>query len=136
MILLYFLIFQFQSEQYKMQRISNERKDTSDLFPHTSLSFSGGLPRPYLRVHPPLLFGTVGILVYTRGILGDVVILWRCARRCRFIRKASRKPACTRILPPTLIWSASDLFKDPPWQSALHPSNEIPTSLWSRISLC
>jgi len=27
-------------------------------------------------------------------------------------------------------------FRDPPWQSALHPSSEIPTSLWSRISLC
>jgi len=84
-------------------------EDTSDFLLHTSLSFSGGLPRPYLRVHPPLLFGTVGILVYTREILGDVVTLRRCARRCRFIRKASRNPACTRIPPPTLIWSASDL---------------------------
>jgi len=61
------------------------------------------------RVHPPLLFGTVGILIYTKGILGDVVTLRRCARRCRFIRKASRKPACTRIPPPALIWSTSDL---------------------------
>jgi len=75
---------------------------------HTSLSFSGGLSGPYFKVHPPLLFGTVGILVYIRGILGDVVTLRRCARRCRFIRKASRKPACTRIPPPALIWSASD----------------------------
>jgi len=87
----------------------NGRKDTPDLLPHTSLSFSGGLPRPYLRVHPPLLFGTMGILIYTRGNLGNMITLRRCARRCRFIRKASRKLACTQIPPPALIWSASDL---------------------------
>jgi len=69
----------------------------------------GGLPQPYFRVHPPLLFGTVGILVCTGGILGDVVSLRRCARWCRFSRKASRKPAPTPIPPPALIWSASDL---------------------------
>jgi len=27
-------------------------------------------------------------------------------------------------------------FKNPSWQSALHPSSEISTSLWSRISRC
>jgi len=75
--------------------------------------FSRGLPRPYFRVHPPLLFGTVGILVCTRGILGDVVTLRRCARRCRFLRKASRKPACSarEYLHRPLIWSASDLSR-------------------------
>jgi len=60
-------------------------KDTSDLLPHTSLSFSGSLPRPYFRVHPPLLFGTVGILVYrvsdSWGTKRKVMIDWVKLRR-------------------------------------------------------
>jgi len=48
-------------------RWSNGRKDTSDLLLHTSLSFSGGLHRLYIRVHPPLLFGAVGILIPERS---------------------------------------------------------------------
>ncbi|EFN61073.1 hypothetical protein EAG_15049 [Camponotus floridanus] len=62
---------------------------------------SGGLPRPYIRVYPPLLFGTVGILVYSRGILEDVATL----RRHAPFRKASRKPAYANTSTSTYLVS-------------------------------
>jgi len=78
------------------------------------------------------------INVCTRGILGDVVTLRRCAHRCRFSRKASRKPACSarEYLHRHLFSQRATFSRVSPWQSALHPSSKILTSLWSRILLC
>jgi len=74
-----------------------------------------------------------------RGILRDVVTLWHCARRCRFLgarRKASRKLTAVHANTFTGTYLVSQRPSRGPWQLALQPSSEIPTSLWSRISLC
>ncbi|EFN73557.1 hypothetical protein EAG_11368 [Camponotus floridanus] len=72
---------------------------------------------------------------YSRGILRDVVTLRRCARRCRFHMEGQSEANMYANTSNSTYLVSERPFRDPPWQSALHPSSEIPTSLWSRISL-